>query len=335
MVMAVLSATVMGLFVIIGLNMSIQDLPAILNAESNGGSAFTELLSQNVGRVGAAIMHLLLFLAMQCAASANVTSASRLVYSFSREGALPFSTFWSTMHSGLNSPVRAIWLCVGLAAMLGVLGLSANLFELFFAISTVAFYASYAVPVLCRVTVGWDLEYEHGSWRLGAWSRPLCALSGVYCLFMTVVLSLPLSVDSFSYAGPDLAVTFLLSLLSWELGAKKWYQKPDLPKRRLPAMDSVTTMETDFSDESSQQTDDHALEVTGGLARAYPSREDLGSSPTIAQAPASLSELLDGGAVISSPSPTGSPTRLIALTLPRASLTKSPPPASLMELADV
>lgn len=214
MIMSVLAATVMGLLIILGLNMSVQDVTSIM-AATGPGEAFSELVSQTgVGHAAAVGMNLILFVAMQCAASANVTSASRLIYSFSRDKALPFSSYWSTMHSGLNSPVRAIWLSASLAAVIGIVGLSANLTQLFFSVSTVALYASYLIPVLCRVTVGSELEYDTASWKLGSWSRPLCYLASAHCLFMTVVLSLPMTSGTLNYAGPDVLVTLALALLS-------------------------------------------------------------------------------------------------------------------------
>jgi len=46
-----------------------------------------------------------------------------VVYSFSRDRALPGYQIWYRLHNDLGGPVRAIWLCVVIAFGLGLPGL--------------------------------------------------------------------------------------------------------------------------------------------------------------------------------------------------------------------
>jgi len=245
MIMSVASAAVLGAFLIIGLNFSIQDIDAITSADS--GVAFSVLVQQNMAPAWSAVFSSILFVAMQCAATANLTSSARLIFSFSRNGALPFSSFWATMDERFNCPVRAVWLGAALSVIMGAVGFGSNLLEAFFSLATVAYYSCYFVPVFCRVTVGREMELDHGSFHLGAWSRPMCAVSSCFCLFMTIALSLPMRQGAINYSGPALAATLVLASLSWQMSARSWYLQPSKPKPKMPQLDSMATLETDFT----------------------------------------------------------------------------------------
>jgi len=324
MIMAVVNATVLGAFIIVGLNMSIQDLPALLAAE-NSIDAFTTLATQNTSAAVTVGMHFILCTAMQCAANSTFTSASRFIYSFARDGALPFSSYWANIHAGCNSPVRAIWLAGSLTMLMALVGQGSNLLQIFFAVSTVTYFVSYLIPVMSRVTVGRRIDFTRGSFTLGAWGQPMCVVASVFCLFMAVSSSLTLTPGQINWAGPIEVALLGLAVASWHLSAKSWYLREK--QRRLPNMDSVTTMQTDLSDDvSSQQTSEAADlgHIELGLTRypSFPSVEDI--SVAFIKPPASLCELADGdedgGDDVEAPA-----------TVPAACM---PPPVSLLELDD-
>lgn len=316
-VSAVVAAILLGSVLILGLNASIQDVAALVETD-DAANVFNILVLQTVGAAGAVAFHCVLFLAMQCAACANVTSASRLVYSFSREGALPLSAYWSSMDAQHHSPVRAIWLAVLLTWLLGVVGWQGNMFPVFFALSTVAYYASYLLPVLSRVTFGWHKNFDKGAWSLGPLSRPLCAVSACFCAFVMVVLCLPLSTTSTNYAGPDLMAAVSLALVAWAVSARHWYLHEKV--RCLPTMDSVVTFTSaDGSEEPSSSI------ISAGW---------LHSLSAVGSLPASLAELQDAPGRAPSPNPDPNPSpsfARLALEVARQSLQT---PQSVAELQD-
>ena len=60
------------------------------------------------GKRGIALMMIPLLGQFFCC-MASVTSNSRMVYAFSRDGAIPFSRFWHKVHPSTRTPVNAVW----------------------------------------------------------------------------------------------------------------------------------------------------------------------------------------------------------------------------------
>jgi amino acid transporter len=54
--------------------------------------------------------------------SSLVLPSSRQAFAFARDGALPFSKFFYHLNPRTDTPVRTVWLVVGCAAPLGLLG---------------------------------------------------------------------------------------------------------------------------------------------------------------------------------------------------------------------
>jgi len=54
--------------------------------------------------------------------SSLILPSSRQAFAFARDGALPFSKFWYHINSSTDAPVRTVWLVVGTAIPLGLLG---------------------------------------------------------------------------------------------------------------------------------------------------------------------------------------------------------------------
>jgi amino acid transporter len=54
---------------------------------------------------------------------ASVTANSRMIYAFSRDGALPGSKFWHKINPKTRTPTNAVWLGVVLSALVGTLSL--------------------------------------------------------------------------------------------------------------------------------------------------------------------------------------------------------------------
>ena len=65
------------------------------------------------------LLEVIVFVAIECSNCANLTSASRMIYSLSRDGAMPLSSYWYKMDSFVGGPVRSVWLAVILAFILG------------------------------------------------------------------------------------------------------------------------------------------------------------------------------------------------------------------------
>ena len=84
-------------------------------------------------------------IAMFFCGGSSVTSNSRMLWSFSRDGALPGYKLWSSVNPWTKTPVNAVMFMVTLAFILGLPMLSSNTaFSAVISISTIGLYISCA-----------------------------------------------------------------------------------------------------------------------------------------------------------------------------------------------
>jgi amino acid transporter len=176
-----------------------------------------------------------LFCGMAC-----VTSASRMTFAFSRDGAVPGHNLWRR----LNSHRTPTWAVVFVAVWAFIItipaykGNHAGLPVAFLAvtsISVIGLYIAYTIPVFLRWRMG-D-AFESGPWTLGAKYRwvnviaiawvALCVI--IFCLPFTpaaVPWSSSFSWSSFNYA-PLVTVVVMLAVTVWyAISARHTFKGP-------------------------------------------------------------------------------------------------------------
>jgi amino acid transporter len=107
-------------------------------------------------------------------ALAGMTSTSRMIYAFARDGGLPASKALSTVHPIHRTPVNAIWLTAVLSA--GACYYAPFMFALA-AGCALFLYISYAMPVAAGLLAEGKTWTEFGPFRLGVWSKPFAILT--------------------------------------------------------------------------------------------------------------------------------------------------------------
>lgn len=105
---------------------------------------------------------------------ACLTSTSRMMFAFARDGGLPASGFLRTVSPSLKTPVAAVWVA-------GLLAYAATLYgDAFVVLSTgsvVLMYISYAMPIGAGIFAE-GKSWEHkGPFNLGGMSKPIAALA--------------------------------------------------------------------------------------------------------------------------------------------------------------
>lgn len=89
------------------------------------------------------------------------------VYSFARDGGLPYSKYMYNMNKELGCPLRAIWLCVVIAFILGLPGLiNSSALSALFSLTATGLYSSYLIPILLRITVA-KSTFKQAEFNLG------------------------------------------------------------------------------------------------------------------------------------------------------------------------
>ncbi|MEU1168079.1 amino acid permease, partial [Streptomyces sp. NPDC005921] len=160
---------------------------------------------------------------------ANLTSNTRQIFAFSRDGAMPGSRLWHSVSPRTRTPVKAVWLAVACSLALVVPGWwSHTAFTAIVSVNVVGLFLAYAVPVFLRLRLG--AEFQPGPWNLGRWSRPVGWLAVVWILLSSVLFMLPqaspITVDTFNYAPIALAAVLIVATVWWFATARRRFQGP-------------------------------------------------------------------------------------------------------------
>ena len=84
------------------------------------GQLFLDVL----GKRGMLAIWSLIIVVQYITGAAQGVDASRVVFAFARDNALPGSRWWKRIHPYTSTPVNAVWLVVGMAGVCGLLGFS-------------------------------------------------------------------------------------------------------------------------------------------------------------------------------------------------------------------
>ncbi|KAG2362151.1 amino acid/polyamine transporter I [Suillus spraguei] len=155
--------------------------------------------------------------------------ASRVVFAFSRDNALPGSRWWKRINRTTQTPVNAVWFAMVLSAICGTLVFSTEAFDSLASASVIGLYISYVTPIYCRVTWGKD-KLQPGPFSLGRWSFPIGWIGIVWVTFMVVMLLFPYtqtaSVQTMNYSIVIVMAVFIFAGGSWIFSARHWFTGP-------------------------------------------------------------------------------------------------------------
>jgi amino acid transporter len=215
-----------GFVLLAGLTFAIQDYDGTLATAT--GVPPAQILLDGLGTDGASALLLVVIVAQLFCGNAEVAAASRMVFAFSRDRALPGSHLWRKVSARTQTPVAAVWLSVAVACVLALPSLySATAYGAVTAINVIGITPAYAIPVFLRLRAG-D-RFTPGPWSLGRWSRPIGWIAVVWVACVTVLFCLPQSspvtADTMNYASVALAVVLVLATVWWFV-ARRSYGTP-------------------------------------------------------------------------------------------------------------
>ncbi|GFR41745.1 hypothetical protein Agub_g2499, partial [Astrephomene gubernaculifera] len=117
----------LGLGVLLSLTFAMQSMASILSpANATGGhSAMTQLFwdvfqSRYGSGIGALGLSYIPLVGLFFCANASLAANARMLYAFSRDGAMPGFRIWRRLHPSSRLPLHACWLMAALAGLLGV-----------------------------------------------------------------------------------------------------------------------------------------------------------------------------------------------------------------------
>ena len=117
-VMSIVVSLIAGWVLLIGVTFAIQNYAG--EAGSATGVPPAQIFLDAIGQTGAELLLLIVIGAQLFCGMSSVTANSRMIYAFSRDGALPGSDFWHRVNKRTRTPTNAIWLAAGGALILGL-----------------------------------------------------------------------------------------------------------------------------------------------------------------------------------------------------------------------
>jgi amino acid transporter len=216
--------------------------------EGGGGVAliFSQALSSN--RAGTVL--LIATVGQFFCSVACMTSCTRMMFAFSRDGAVPGARHWSKLNKA-KVPFNGVILTAVIAVLITLPALvevdinGAPVPVAFFAVVTIGvigLYVAFAIPIYLRWRMG-D-AFKQGAWNLGnkwRWMAPIAVAEIVITSIVALLPGSPAAVpwnDTFegkyvNYTPIVLGASLLALWIGWHLSAKHWFTGPkhtiDLP----------------------------------------------------------------------------------------------------------
>ncbi len=172
--------------------------------------------------------------------TACLTSASRMTFAFSRDGAIPGSSWLAQVNLRTKIPAHAVVFVavVGVIITLPALKSVGGVPVAFYAVVSVAvigLYLAFLIPIFLRWRLGDG--FEPGSWTNGAkyrWMNPIAvaeiAIISIYFILPFSPAGVPFSKDfawsSVNYAPVLTLGTLLVLAIWWHASAKRWFTGP-------------------------------------------------------------------------------------------------------------
>jgi amino acid transporter len=233
MVMSVVVSVVFGFFLLVAVTFVVPS------------NSFTDSSGYIVQHIWQASMgnrwaEFLIFVAVvaQCFCTiASTTSASRMMFAFSRDRAVPGHQLWKKVSKRDRIPVNTVWAIVILAFLTplpalwwGFVGYYAAT-----AVAVIGLYIAFVIPIFLRLRAG--ESFERTAWNLGKWYKVVDWIAILWIVFICIMFMLPafqggipfksnFDWNLFNYTPLPVIGTFILFGGWYVLSARKWFKGP-------------------------------------------------------------------------------------------------------------
>jgi amino acid transporter len=231
---SVFVSMIFGWVLLLAVTFSIPDTQGALD---NIGAVVPWIWTESMSQNWAEALLFICVVAQFFCVTASVTSASRMMFAFSRDRAVPGHQLWRRV-SRHRVPVWSVFgICVFSAALMVpavwnyLVGYAAGT-----AISVIGLYIAFILPVILRLRLGdkWD---EPRAWSLGRWYKLVDWIAILWVGLVTILFVFPLykaglpwesdfSWELTNYTVIWFAVIGLVFGGWWFLSAKNWFKGP-------------------------------------------------------------------------------------------------------------
>jgi amino acid transporter len=240
-VWSVIISVIFGFILLVAMNVGITPDKVFTGTDGSMVDGYTHALQSATGvppvqiwidavgqTLGIVVLLIVIGAQFFCGMS-SVTANSRMIYAFSRDGAVPASAFWHRINKRTRTPTNSIWLAAVGAFILGVPYLYSP--TAYFAITSIAvigLYVAYISPVFLRLMAG--NKFQDGPWTLGRWSRPIGIVATIWVVIIFVLFMLPqvlpITINTFNYTPVVFLVVLGGAAIWYYVSAKNWFKGP-------------------------------------------------------------------------------------------------------------
>ena len=251
-----------GWILLLAFLFAVQDPEAV----SAGGGGVQVIFDQALTPQMSGLVLLIATIGQIFCTTACLTSASRMLFAFSRDGAVPGAKYWARVNKS-KTPVLAVIAVTVVGFILTLPALwqvnigtedapiyTVTAFFAIVSIGVIGLYLAFAIPIYYRWKAG--SSFKQGSWNLGnkwKWMAPIAVIeiivTSIYFIlplypagapgFMRGILGAPSTEEVpfdwkfINYAPIVLGVLLIALWIGWHVSAKKWFTGPkitiDLP----------------------------------------------------------------------------------------------------------
>ncbi|MDB5057842.1 MAG: amino acid permease, partial [Chloroflexi bacterium] len=238
-VMSVVISAIAGWALLLALAAAIPSVPVAKGftdsigtvANAPGANPVGLILNSALGvRLGTFLLALAVVAQFYCGMS-SVTSNSRMIYAFSRDGALPLSKVWHALNKRTRTPINAIFIGAFLSWVLALPSLwSTTAYLAATSIAVIGLFLAYIIPVYLRWRAG--SAFVRGRWHLGKWSATVNVVAMLWVVFICILFMLPtanpINSTNFNYTPIVVLGTLALLTLWYMLSVRHWFTGPKI-----------------------------------------------------------------------------------------------------------
>jgi amino acid transporter len=184
----------------------------------------------SAGRTVAMLLIVVVGVAQFYCGMSSVTANSRMIYAFSRDGAVPGHRIWHTVSKKRRVPVASAWFGVVGAFLISLPYLwNYTAYNAVVATAVVGLYIAYMIPVILRRINA--KAFVPGPYKLNpTFSFLINWIAIVWVIFICIIFLLPpwspVTVNSFNYSPVVVGAVIGFAGVWWLAGARKWFKGP-------------------------------------------------------------------------------------------------------------
>jgi amino acid transporter len=234
MVMSVVVSVIFGFILLVAVTFVV---PNDTKAAAAGTYIITYIWQTSMSTRWAEFLLFIAVVAQVFCTIASTTSASRMMFAFSRDRAVPGHQFWKRVSKVDRIPIYTVWAICALAFLTplpalwyGYVGYAAST-----AVAVIGLYLAFVLPIILRLRAG--EKFERGAWHLGKHYKWIDSIAILWIVFICVVFMLPTFSGgvpfkanfnwlTFNYTPIMVGGAFVLFAGWYVISARKWFKGP-------------------------------------------------------------------------------------------------------------